>query len=418
MTRILLISILWIVTLLASIIWSYENPEKIEKFKSYFEKSIEPEITNEKQTFKIAANSFSLNVEKILSVDQKTAFLSHPLKEKFNLNKLTIFTQNGFKIINLNVEKLNLPKEFTLQRNGGIKTIVNFKKKDLAFFSSNKSNCYYSSLIDLTNKNTIFKTKCLPEEAKNNDFNGLGSSNIHTQDAILLTIGTPEKHSSKNSILAQKDDFAYGKVLQFKKIDLEKKFKDNNFDLSYEIYSKGHRVPQGITMLNDKIYSVEHGPKGGDELNLIIKGNNYGWPKASYGTNYLKDNGGDGVSFPISHSNQNFKEPLFAFVPSVGIASVNNCPTILKNYYNKPCLMATSLYGNQLRKGNSLIIFLLNDEQTVVQSVEKIKINDLVIRHFVTDKQNRLYEDIDGSIYISADKKGIFKIKFEDFRVK
>ena len=80
--------------------------------------------------------------------------------------------------------------------------------------------------------------------------------------------------------------------------------------------------------------------------------------------------------------------------------------------------MATSLYGNQLRKGNSLIIFLLSDEQTVVQSVEKIKINDLVIRHFVTDKQNRLYEDIDGSIYISADKKGIFKIKFEDFRVK
>ena len=53
--------------------------------------------------------------------------------------------------------------------------------------------------------------------------------------------------------------------------------------------------------------------------------------------------------------------------------------------------MATSLYGNQLRKGNSLIIFLLNDEQTVVQSVEKIKINDLVIRHFVTDRQNHLF---------------------------
>ena len=49
---------------------------------------------------------------------------------------------------------------------------------------------------------------------------------------------------------------------------------------------------------------------------------------------------------------------------------------------------------------------------------EKIKINDIVIRHFVTDRQNRLYEDTDGGIYISADKKGIFKIKFEDFRVK
>ena len=58
MIRILLISILWIVTIIVSIIWSYENPEKIEKLKSYFEKSIEPEITNEKQTQSIKKQLF------------------------------------------------------------------------------------------------------------------------------------------------------------------------------------------------------------------------------------------------------------------------------------------------------------------------------------------------------------------------
>ncbi len=408
----------WFITILIALIWSYENPEKIEKLKSYFDKSQEPEIKIEDELMKIAANSYTLNVEKQLSINQKTAFITHPLDEKFNLKKLTIFTQNGFKINGSSKEKMNLPDEFTLQRNGGVKTIINFNDKDFAFISSNKSGCYYSTLINITNKNELFKTKCLPEEAKNNDFNGLGSSNIHTPESILLTIGTPEKHKSKNSILAQQDEYAYGKVIEFKKDDIEKKISNNNFVLEYQIFSKGHRVPQGITILNDKIYSVEHGPKGGDELNLVERGNNYGWPNVSYGTNYLKDNGGDGASFPISHDEKNYIEPLFAFVPSVGIASVNNCPKILKDYYRKPCLLASSLYGNQLRKGNSLIVFLLNNEQTVVHSIEKIKIDNLVIRHFVTNKQNQLYEDADGSIYVSADKKGIYKIKFEDFRVK
>ena len=51
------------------------------------------------------------------------------------------------------------------------------------------------------------------------------------------------------------------------------------------------KVTECAIILNEKIFNVEHGPKGGDELNLVIKGKNYGWPKVSYGTNYLKDNG-------------------------------------------------------------------------------------------------------------------------------
>ena len=51
-----------------------------------------------------------------------------------------------------------------------------------------------------------------------------------------------------------------------------------------------------------------------------------------------------------------------------------------------------------------------------VNSVEKIYLGDLKLRHFVTNKQNELYEDENGNIYVSADKKGIFKINFSDFR--
>jgi len=107
---------------------------------------------------------------------------------------------------------------------------------------------------------------------------------------------------------------------------------------------------------------------------------------------------------------------LFAFVPSVGISSLNHCPKVLKQYYKKDCLMALSLYGNNLRKGHSIIIFLLNENLKKVESIEKIQLGNLILRHFVTNDQNILYEDKEGNIYVSADKKGIYQIKFENFR--
>ena len=140
--------------------------------------------------------------------------------------------------------------------------------------------------------------------------------------------------------------------------------------MTIDIFSKGHRVPQGLTRINNSIFNVEHGPKGGDELNLVIKNGNYGWPLVSYGTNYLKENGGDGKSINLNHELNNFNEPLLALVPSIGISSLNNCPNVLKNYYKKKCLMALSLYGNDLRKGHSIIVFLLNDLMTKVDSFE------------------------------------------------
>jgi aldose sugar dehydrogenase len=67
---------------------------------------------------------------------------------------------------------------------------------------------------------------------------------------------------------------------------------DNPFvgqaDASPSIWTYGHRNPQGMVYdaANNRIWAVEHGPKGGDELNLIEKGKNFGWPKTSHGTNY------------------------------------------------------------------------------------------------------------------------------------
>jgi hypothetical protein len=409
---------LWFVTIIYTAIWTFENPEKIEKIKSEFKKNKKVEtqlVTSEGRN--VVANSFTVKLSQVLENNSKTAFITYPNSiKKFDPLNLTIFTQTGMKIQRNDSKKINLPDYFTLQRNGGVKTIFYFEEKTFALISGSEGKCFFASIIFLTNGEEVFRSKCLPENPSNNDFNGLGSSNVHFEESILITLGTPEKHVSKNSLLAQEDSSMFGKILEITKNDLNEVLKKNTKELKIKIFSKGHRVPQGLTILNDKVFNVEHGPKGGDELNQVLRYKNYGWPVVSYGTNYLKDSGGDGKSIKINHEEGGFEEPLFAFVPSVGISALNNCPFVLKNYYKKPCLMALSLYGNNLRKGHSIIIFLLNENLDKVQSIEKIFIDNLVLRHFVTDKKNIIYEDEEGAIYVSADKKGIYKIEFVDFR--
>ena len=409
---------LWLVTIIYTAIWTFENPERIEKFKDAFKKNQKAEIKAiSGESKNVVANAFTLKLTQVLENNSKTAFVTYPKNiQIFDPFNLTIFTYTGEKINKNKSEKINLPDHFTLIRNGGVKTIFYLDEKAFALISSNEKKCFFASIIFLERGEEIFRSKCLPEDPSNNDFNGLGSSTVHLNDSILLALGTPEKHISKNSLLAQENNSMFGKILEIKKKDLNEVLKDNSKSLSIDIFSKGHRVPQGLTVLNNKVFNVEHGPKGGDELNQVTKGKNYGWPNVSYGTNYLKDKGGDGKSIKISHENNRYTEPMFAFIPSVGISALNNCPSVLKQYYKKPCLVALSLKGNNLRKGHSLIIFLLNDELNKVHSVEKISLDGLVLRHFVTDTKNVIYEDKDGAIFISADKKGIYKIEFTDFR--
>ncbi len=80
------------------------------------------------------------------------------------------------------------------------------------------------------------------------------------------------------------------------------------------VYSYGHRNPQGITLnpVTGEIWATEHGPRGGDEVNIIKKGANYGWPVYSLGTNY------DGTVISSGHSAPGVTAPIFSWTPSVG----------------------------------------------------------------------------------------------------
>ena len=81
-----------------------------------------------------------------------------------------------------------------------------------------------------------------------------------------------------------------------------------------EIYSYGHRNQQSIAVErgSGKIYQTEHGPRGGDELNLIEAGKNYGWPVATYGIDY------SGARISPYTSYEGTKQPLVDWTPSIG----------------------------------------------------------------------------------------------------
>ncbi|WP_370392046.1 PQQ-dependent sugar dehydrogenase [uncultured Winogradskyella sp.] len=93
--------------------------------------------------------------------------------------------------------------------------------------------------------------------------------------------------------------------------------KDNPFvnasNAKTAIYSYGHRNPQGMTIHPEtgQIWTHEHGPKGGDEINIIEKGKNYGWPVISYGINY------SGTKFTDITEKEGMEQPLHYWVPSI-----------------------------------------------------------------------------------------------------
>jgi aldose sugar dehydrogenase len=79
-----------------------------------------------------------------------------------------------------------------------------------------------------------------------------------------------------------------------------------------ETWSSGHRTPYGLAFAPDgRLWELEHGPRGGDELNLIEPGKNYGWPLVSYGINY------NGVPIPTPDTRPDLTQPVIYWVPVI-----------------------------------------------------------------------------------------------------
>ena len=124
---------------------------------------------------------------------------------------------------------------------------------------------------------------------------------------LYLTLGD---HYMTNPKISQDPNSSFGKIMA---IDLRTR--------SRRILTRGHRNPQGLAYLKSgQLLSTEHGPRGGDELNVIVEGKNYGWPNVTLGTAYDSYDWDAGTSRVGDHSG--YAAPLFAWVPSVGVTQL------------------------------------------------------------------------------------------------
>ena len=162
----------------------------------------------------------------------------------------------------------------------------------------------------------------------------------------------------KSSVYMTVGDLGFTKIDQVKtRQDLGSLFKISKSKV--EKISQGHRNQQGILLIGSDLYTSEHGPRGGDELNLITRGQDYGWPAVSYGQPYSS---GDYVKPGVTGSHEGFTKPLTYWVPSVA-------PTELVQLPKSWGLWSSQIVMGTLRE-ESLIFIQLTNRNTVGQISE------------------------------------------------
>ncbi len=158
----------------------------------------------------------------------------------------------------------------------------------------------------------------------------------------------------------------------------------------------GQRNPGGLVVdAEGRIWTAEHGPQGGDELNLIAPGANYGWPLESYGTHYGADIWPPD-STPGDH--RRFTRPIYSFVPSVATSSLALATGTEFPLWEGDLLMATL-------KAQTLYRFRIREGRVIV--AEPIPVG-FRIRDIALDSRGRIFlkDDTEGAVVILSEATG------------
>lgn len=322
--------------------------------------------------------------EKLFLVTAKGVFsysdFSNIEKEKFNL--LTI--ENNFdKIVNTDL--------FYKNDAYGIKDIlISDNEIFVSFTDEIKKDCYNTSILHAKVNTKLLKFKyffkaknCINETIE--DFfspHQAGGRLLKFEDnSILFSNG---EYRSRQ--LAQSLDNTNGKI-----ISINRKTK------KYKILAIGLRNPQGLLYdsENKKIYITDHGPQGGDEINVITSLNkvqNFGWPISSYGEHYGHSKRDRSDTYKIapllkSHKKHGFEEPLKFFTPSIGISQIEFLYNKSEEQINNT-LIVTSM-GNKSEEGDLSIHFLTLKANKVI--AHKIVNLDERIRDIIFIKEKNKY---------------------------
>lgn len=142
------------------------------------------------------------------------------------------------------------------------------------------------------------------------------------------------------------------------------------------IWTLGHRSPQGLEFDNmtQSLWGTEMGPRGGDEVNYLKKGHNYGWPLVSRGVNYTGTNVEFGTNLNLNPDSMELEDPVLDLTPSPAISSFAIChsPRYPKWEGNLivGTLKATQLYRMEVKEGKVLHRETLLDNLARIRDVE------------------------------------------------
>ena len=228
-----------------------------------------------------------------------------------------------------------------------------FVTKTSNYKNCNKLEVHFAEIKDTLNFE-IFKSfdECV---SITNGAGRIQKYNFKGTDGILLT--TNDSNNDMPGSKAQNDNSIFGKIVF---IDMDNK--------KHETISKGHRNAQGLFVKDNIILSTEHGPKGGDEINRIFYKKNYGWPIASYGEPYESKK----LKYRKSHTKNNFEEPLYVFLPSIGISELILLPNTFNERWNNNALV-TSLNGRSIYR-----VRFQDDSYEKILYLEKIYIGERI----------------------------------------
>ena len=215
-----------------------------------------------------------------------------------------------------------------------------------------------------------------------------GSRLVFDHDGNLF-VSTGERSDLKTRPFAQKQDSYLGKVL---KITKDGKPAPGNQTVSGwkpEIFSTGHRNPQGLAMdEKGQLWEAEMGPKGGDELNLIQPGKNYGWGDVTYGIEYSGKKINNGTT-----QKTGTEQPVYYWDPSISMSGMDFYTGTISEWKNN--LFLGCLSGQKIIR-----LFIKN--------------NKVVGEEWLLEDQNDRIRDVlngqDGNLYAVSDSGKLYKI--------
>ena len=292
----------------------------------------------------------------------------------------------------------NAPKVYNRGQGGLLDVVLhpNYKDNGWIYFSyaspEGKSKGGHTALMraqlkdnSLVNKELLYKAS--PNTTKGQHF---GSRIAFDNDGYLfLSIG--ERGARDDNPQDIKRDG--GKIYRFNddgSIPTDNPFY-NKENAKKAIYSYGHRNPQGLILhpKTGEIWDHEHGPRGGDEINIIKAGANYGWPVITYGINY------SGTSITDKTEQEGMEQPIHYWVPSIAPSGM--------------AFITTDNYGTDWN--GSLLVGSL-----AFQYLERLEMNGtkVVKREKLMENLGRVRdvrEGPDGLIYVAIEGKGIYKLE-------